>query len=80
METNEILVVAMLVSFIAILFTGLAWIDPVVSILITLVIVVGTGGLFRESVDLALDAVPRGIDIDAVEAALSPGRLMALGH
>jgi cobalt-zinc-cadmium efflux system protein len=42
-----------------------------VSILITMVIVVGTWGLFRESVDLALDAVPRAIDIDAVEAALA---------
>lgn len=59
------------VAGIAILFTGLAWIDPVVSIVITLVIVVGTWGLFTESVDLALDAVPRGVDIDAVQTALS---------
>ncbi|MFM7035929.1 MAG: cation diffusion facilitator family transporter [Planctomycetia bacterium] len=56
---------------IAILLTGLAWIDPVVSIAITLVIVAGTWGLFIESIDLALDAVPRGIDINAVEQALA---------
>ena len=31
---------------------------------------VGTWGLFRESVELALDAVPRGVDLDAIEAAL----------
>jgi cobalt-zinc-cadmium efflux system protein len=55
---------------IAIALTGLAWIDPAVSIAIAAVIVVGTWGLFRESLDLALDAVPRGVDVAAVEAAL----------
>jgi cobalt-zinc-cadmium efflux system protein len=58
------------VAGIAIAFTGLAWIDPVVSIAIAAVIVAGTWGLFRESLDLALDAVPRGVDVAAVEAAL----------
>jgi cobalt-zinc-cadmium efflux system protein len=71
MAADAAISLGVVVAGIAILFTGLAWIDPVVSILITLVIVVGTWGLFRESVDLALDAVPRGIDIDAVEAALT---------
>jgi len=55
---------------IAILLTGLGWIDPLVSIAIALVIVAGTWDLFRESVDLALDAVPRGIDPAAVMADL----------
>jgi cobalt-zinc-cadmium efflux system protein len=71
MAADAAISLGVVVAGIAILLTGLAWIDPVVSILITLVIVVGTWGLFRESVDLALDAVPRGIDIDAVEAALT---------
>ena len=39
--------------------------------LIALVIVAGTWDLFRESVDLALDAVPRGIDPAAVAAGLA---------
>jgi len=56
---------------IAILSTGLAWIDPLVSIAIALVIIGGTWDLFRESVDLALDAVPRGIDPQAVAAGLA---------
>lgn len=55
---------------IAIMFTGIAWIDPAVSIAIALVILVGTWGLFRESVDLALDAVPRGVDAEAIAKAL----------
>jgi cobalt-zinc-cadmium efflux system protein len=51
--------------------TGLAWIDPVVSILVTLAVMVGTWDLFRESVDLALDAVPRGIEPEAVNTLLA---------
>jgi cobalt-zinc-cadmium efflux system protein len=56
---------------VAIAATGWTWIDPVTSIAIAVVIVVGTWGLFRESVDLALDAVPRGVDPAAITAALA---------
>jgi len=56
---------------VVILATGLAWIDSVVSMLIAAVIIVGTWGLLRESVELALDAVPRGVDPDALAAALA---------
>jgi cobalt-zinc-cadmium efflux system protein len=47
--------------------TGLLWIDPALSLGIAVVIVVGTWGLLRESVDMALDAAPRGVDVGAVE-------------
>jgi cobalt-zinc-cadmium efflux system protein len=56
---------------VAIAATGWTWIDPVTSIVIAAVIVVGTWGLFRESVDLALDAVPRGVDPEAITSALA---------
>ncbi|MFM8496560.1 MAG: cation diffusion facilitator family transporter [Planctomycetia bacterium] len=56
---------------IIILYTGLAWIDPLMSIVIALVIIASTWDLFRESVDLALDAVPRGIDPQAVATSLA---------
>ncbi len=51
--------------------TGWTWIDPLSSILIALIIAVGTWGLLRESLDLALDAVPSGIDPAEVEAYLA---------
>ena len=60
----------MVVAGILILLTGISWIDPLVSIAITLAIVAGTWGLFRESMDLALDAVPRGIETGAITKAL----------
>jgi cobalt-zinc-cadmium efflux system protein len=54
----------------AIYFTGLKWIDPLVSLLVVAVIALSTWGLLRDSLDLALDAVPKGIDPAAVEAYL----------
>ncbi|HLN26027.1 MAG TPA: cation diffusion facilitator family transporter [Patescibacteria group bacterium] len=47
------------------------WLDPAVSLGIVVVIAVGTWGLFRDSLDLALDAVPGAIDREAVEEYLS---------
>src|SRR5438874_4879239 len=52
---------------IAILLTGQRWIDPVVSLLISAIIIWGTWDLLREGVNLALHAVPKQIDPDAVQ-------------
>jgi cobalt-zinc-cadmium efflux system protein len=56
---------------VVILATGWPWIDPVVSLIITAIILVGTWGLLRDSFNLALDAVPTGIDPEAVKTYLS---------
>lgn len=50
--------------------TGLGWIDPAVSLVIAALIFWQTWGLLRESVEMSLGAVPRGIDFDQVDAAL----------
>lgn len=54
-----------------ILLTGWSVIDPAVSLVIVAVIVLGTWGLFRESLNLALDAAPTSIDVAAVRTALT---------
>jgi cobalt-zinc-cadmium efflux system protein len=54
---------AVAISGLAILFTGWTWLDPVMSIVVVAVIVYGTWGLLRDSVSLALDAVPPGVDV-----------------
>lgn len=54
-----------------ILATGWSWVDPVVSLIIVVVILVGTWSLLRDSVNLALDAVPEGIDTAAIQTYLS---------
>jgi cobalt-zinc-cadmium efflux system protein len=51
--------------------TGWLWLDPVMSLGIGVVIAVGTWGLFQESLNLALDAVPAGVNREAVEDFLS---------
>jgi cobalt-zinc-cadmium efflux system protein len=50
----------------AILLTGQLWIDPVASLVITAIIVYSTWSLLRDSMRLALQGVPRGIDIGEV--------------
>lgn len=50
------------VAALAMSVTNWLWLDPVVSLVIVAVIVLGTWGLLRDSLDLALDATPRGID------------------
>jgi len=52
-------------------YSGWLWLDPVVSLVIVLVIIVGTWSLLRESLNLALDAVPERIHPDEVEAFLA---------
>src|SRR6476661_599931 len=49
--------------------TGWSIIDPLVSLGIFAVIRIGTWGLLKDSVNLALDAAPRGTDVEAIRAA-----------
>lgn len=62
--------VGVIVIGFAIKMTGWHWLDPAVSILISVVIVWGTWSLLCESVNLAMDAVPEGIDLEKVEKFL----------
>jgi len=54
-----------------ILFFGFNWIDPLISLVIAAVILLSTWGLLRDSLNLAVDAVPRNVDPDAVRDFLS---------
>jgi cobalt-zinc-cadmium efflux system protein len=62
---------AVVVGGALILFTGKAWIDPALSLLIVVVILWSTWGLLRDSVVMALHAVPPGIDAEKVEQTLA---------
>ena len=54
----------------AILATGLEWIDPAVSLVISAVIVAGTWSLLRDSMKMTLHGVPPGVDPQAVRRYL----------
>ncbi len=51
-------------------WAGSVWIDPLVSIIIALVIVAGTWSLLKNSLALAMDAVPSHIDIEGIRTYL----------
>jgi cobalt-zinc-cadmium efflux system protein len=59
------------ISGLVIMMTGWLWLDPAVSIVISLVIVAGTWGLLKDSLTLALHAVPAHIDPDKVRETLN---------
>jgi cobalt-zinc-cadmium efflux system protein len=71
MGADALVTLGVVVAGAMILWTGWIWLDPAISLIIGIVIVVGTWRLLRESVNLALGAVPPGIDHEAVAAYLS---------
>jgi len=59
------------VGGIIIMFTGWFFMDPLLSLLIVAVILVGTWSLLRDSMNLAIDAVPEGIDVAGIKKYLT---------
>ncbi|HEY4162550.1 MAG TPA: cation diffusion facilitator family transporter [Dongiaceae bacterium] len=58
---DAVISAGVVVAGAAIALTGWSWIDPAASLAISAVIVWGTWGLLRESVQMSMDAVPSGI-------------------
>ena len=71
MAADALVSVGVAVAGGIILLTGWLWVDPIVSLIISVVIVAGTWSLLRDSVSLALDGVPRGVDHGAVSQYLT---------
>lgn len=71
MAADTLVSVGVVVSGIVIACTGWTLIDPIVGIAIALVIAFSSYGMLRESLCLAFDGVPRGIDVAKVSAAIS---------
>ena len=70
MASDAVVSAGVVVSGLLIAFTGWRWLDPVTSLVIVAAITAGTWGLLRDSANLAMDAVPEGIEVGQVEAAL----------
>jgi cobalt-zinc-cadmium efflux system protein len=71
MAADAAISAAVAVSGLVILATGLTWIDPVMSLLVVAVVVYGTWGLLRDSVHMALAAVPPGVDTQRIRRYLA---------
>lgn len=70
MAGDALISLGVAVGGIAMMFTGWHWIDPVISLLIVIAIVISTWALLRESLQLALNAVPSHINLSDVESYL----------
>lgn len=71
MAADALVSVGVVVAGLAILLTGLVWIDAAVSLAIVAVIAWGTWGLARDSVAMSLLAAPAGIDLGEVRRHLA---------
>jgi cobalt-zinc-cadmium efflux system protein len=80
MASDALVSIGVVAAGLAILLTGWAWLDPIVSLFINGVIVWGTWGLLRESLGMSLAGVPAQIDPDSVRNFLSTRKGVAGVH
>jgi cobalt-zinc-cadmium efflux system protein len=70
LAADALVTAGVVVAGIVIWLTDWLWLDPVVSLIVSAIIVFGTWGLLKSAIGLALDAVPEGVDAAAVRAHL----------
>ena len=71
MAADTLVSVGVVISGLIILWTGWTLIDPIMSLIIAAVILIGTWDLLHESLRLAIDAVPEGIEPEEITEHLS---------
>ena len=71
MAADALVSLGVVMAGVAIILTGLWWIDPLVSLVIVAVIAWGTWGLARDSLTMGLLAVPARIDLAEVKQHLA---------
>lgn len=70
MAADAVISLGVVAAAILIRFTGWNWLDPATTMIIVAVIIYGSWGLLRESLHLALNAVPINVDAAAVQEYL----------
>ena len=80
MAADALVSLGVVLAGVAILLTGLVWIDAAVSFAIIAVIAWSTWGLARDSVAMSLLAAPPGIDLDDVRRHLADLQGVAAVH
>ena len=64
---DALISVGVVIAALVIYLTGWLWIDGLVGLFIVAVIVIGTWGLLKESLNLMMDGVPSHIDRNEVQ-------------
>ena len=70
MASDAVVSAGVVIAGALVLWKGWLWVDPVASLAIAIVILVGTWRLFADSLHLMFDGVPSSIDLDAVRGEL----------
>lgn len=66
LATDALVSAGVVIAGILIFYTGIKWIDPLISIVIMGVVIYSTWSLLVESLRLSLDAVPENIDMEQI--------------
>ena len=67
MAADTLVSVGVVIAGIVISLTGWVMIDPIISLVIAILILVSTWTMLKETLKLSIDGVPEGIDIDKVK-------------
>ncbi len=71
MTADALVSLGVVIAGLVIMWTGWIWLDPMVSLIISIVIIISTWGLLKDSFDLALHAAPKHINTAKVRDYLS---------
>lgn len=66
MLTDTLVSIGVVISGILLIYFNVNWIDPVVSLIIVIIIFIGTWKLLKDTIKLSIDAVPSQINFDEV--------------
>ncbi len=67
MAADTLVSVGVVIAGIIITFTGWVMVDPIISLVIAALILVSTWGMLKETLNLAIDGVPAGIDVNRLK-------------
>ena len=70
MAADAAVSLGVVIAGVAILYTGWLWLDPVLSLAIVTIVLIGTWHLLRDSLNLSIDGVPSGIDVEEIRQYL----------
>src|SRR3989338_1273469 len=71
MAADALVSLGVVIAAALFIWTGWTWLDPAISMVIAVVILLGTWDMLRHSLRLSLDGVPASIELDEVSAYLS---------
>ena len=80
MAADALVSLGVIITGLLYVFYGWAWLDPVMSLLIAGVIIIGTWGLFKQSLHLSLDGVPESVNLNKVRVYLLSQPLVIAIH